>query len=185
MQEIRDHVTGVPIHEGFTTLMEVTMPRYVRKNKSLHHITVEGCLIETRLDSNIDTGHISIYSGHRFRDKEETASRGERWYAKNTQLAKDRARQQRIDNKDELSLYWKRYRRACPLDRRTYVTREGACIHLNEWFVGCRRHHVDPNTIVHIPTEIHTRHQHNIRTGYGMDIINALAFEFLFGQVEQ
>jgi len=64
--------------------------------------------------------------------------------------------------------------------KRDYVTPVGRCAHLNEWFKGCRQHHVDPDTIIHIPAQMHIENWHNIKTGKGMDVINAMAFEYLF-----
>lgn len=223
----------------------------VRKTKSLHHITVEGCSIATRLEYNPVTEHIGIFTSqprqrmeylqqyhtdnkkrlsgnakqyyitnretvlHRVKqyskdnsekvaayrkqyyitnhekvlqhvkqyrkDNPERVAAYKKWYAdKNHERIAVYKKCYREDNIEKITEYQKQYRRDHPTDDRAYVTNALSCAHLNEWFGGCRRHHVDPNTIVHIPTEMHTHNRHNIRTGDGMDVINALAFEFLF-----
>lgn len=88
------------------------------------------------------------------------------------------------DHKDGIAAQQKAYRAENPKEQRNYVTAAGQCSQLNNRFDGCRRHHVDDSTIIHIPIEMHVTNPHNIRTGRGMARINALAFAFLNGQRE-
>ena len=50
---------------------------------------------------------------------------------------------------------------------------------LNEWFPESEAHHIDKNTVIYIPKELHRSISHNVFTGKGMEEINKLAFEFL------
>lgn len=90
----------------------------------------------------------------------------------------------RSEHKEERAAWEKVYRRDHPKEERDYITPAGQCVKLNKRFEGCRRHHVDISTIIHIPIEMHVTNPHNIRTGRGMARINALAFAFLGGQRE-
>lgn len=112
------------------------------------------------------------------------------YYEDNKERIHTRQKQYRETHKEEIAARMKLYyrdnikmirewRRAHPTEKRTYVVDVGSCTHLNSYFDGCRRHHVDINTIIHIPKDMHIYHKHNIRTGEGMDVINSLAFEFL------
>jgi len=40
------------------------------------------------------------------------------------------------------------------------------------------QHHIDEDIVIFIPREMHEKNWHNLKTGEGMDKINALAFEF-------
>jgi hypothetical protein len=93
---------------------------------------------------------------------------------------KERDKKYYEEHKDHINMWNRRYAGAHPRDPRDYILPPCDCTKLNQWFDGCRCHHVDPNTIIHIPKETHISHVHNIRTGVGMDVINTLAFEFLF-----
>lgn len=86
------------------------------------------------------------------------------------------------ENKESIAYMRKDYNRLHPPEFRTYVTPAGQCIQLNNWFDGCRRHHADPNTIIHIPKDMHVFNRYNIKTGKGMSTINAMAFEYLFSE---
>ena len=91
-------------------------------------------------------------------------------------------RQYRKDHADSINAYNRQYHREHPNEIRNYVSPAGQCVQLNRWFEGCNRHHVDPETIIHIPAEIHNTYYHNIKTGKGMNRINELAYAFLCGQ---
>lgn len=55
---------------------------------------------------------------------------------------------------------------------------------LNSWFLGCDRHHVNKELIIHMPRKLHRGkgNYHNHNTGKGMARINAIAYNFLFKQ---
>lgn len=44
-------------------------------------------------------------------------------------------------------------------------------------------HHFNEKIIIYIPTSLHQKYRHNLRTGKGMKEINTLAFKFLIGKL--
>jgi hypothetical protein len=50
---------------------------------------------------------------------------------------------------------------------------------LNEWFKDADAHHLDFNYIIYIPKEIHRSIYHSVLKDINMDIINAVAFNYL------
>lgn len=64
---------------------------------------------------------------------------------------------------------------------RSHVDPENKCIKLNNRFKNSHAHHILRNVVVYIPGELHNRIYHNLRTGDGMDTINALTFQYLNG----
>lgn len=55
-------------------------------------------------------------------------------------------------------------------------------IFLNDPFPGCARHHITNTIVVCIPIELHEHIHHNMHTGRHMDMINALAIQFIIGE---
>lgn len=53
---------------------------------------------------------------------------------------------------------------------------------LNDPFPGCARHHITNTIVVCIPIELHEHIHHNMHTGRHMDMINALAIQFIIGE---
>lgn len=54
-------------------------------------------------------------------------------------------------------------------------------IYMNNYFIGCHRHHVTETLVIHIPGDLHNHISHNLKTGIGMDIINILSLQFITG----
>ena len=88
-----------------------------------------------------------------------------------------------MPDKQKKAMYAKvaEYTRAHPQERRSYVLAptDPDCTTLNKWFDGCEGHHMEWNVVIFIPKEINRSIYHNIKTGKNMDIINALAMEWL------
>lgn len=63
--------------------------------------------------------------------------------------------------------------------KRKYLMDANKCIHLNEKFFGSSQHHINRNIIINIPEELHRHIIHNMKTGFGMSIMNLLAFQFM------
>lgn len=116
----------------------------------------------------------------RSKNLEHLAEYGANWRADNKEWIKEWSARYHEMHKDERLAWNRRYAHDHPRDPRDYVLDPYKCTKLNNWFDGCRRHHVDPSTIIHVPEEMHVNNPHNIQTGHGMDVMNALAFEFLF-----
>lgn len=60
-------------------------------------------------------------------------------------------------------------------DKRRYM----GSILLNNWFVGCNRHHINKDYIICIPKEIHILYHHDHKKPETMTLINIRAFEYL------
>ena len=54
-------------------------------------------------------------------------------------------------------------------------------IELNDYFEGAHAHHIDKEFVLYIPRELHRSVYHNMWSGEGMEEINVLAFEFVYG----
>lgn len=68
--------------------------------------------------------------------------------------------------------------------KRKYLVDIDRCIQLNKKFEESNAHHINRNLVIFIPIELHQHVIHNMRTGFGMAIINLLAFQFLFGGLD-
>lgn len=55
-------------------------------------------------------------------------------------------------------------------------------VSLNEPFVGCEGHHVDNERVINMPKKLHRSVYHRQSDGRGMEMINAVAYNFLFNQ---
>ena len=60
-----------------------------------------------------------------------------------------------------------------------YKRRKLGYFPLNEYFDGSVCHHIDKERVVYIPKEMHISIKHNVFSGWNIDKINKLAFEFL------
>lgn len=63
--------------------------------------------------------------------------------------------------------------------RDTYRTSTPSCFAINKPFEGCVKHHIDKDTIVHIPESLHMLVRHNLKSGKGMKEINNNVFRWL------
>lgn len=54
-------------------------------------------------------------------------------------------------------------------------------IPLNEKFLGSDAHHLDKELVLYIPSKLHESVWHNVFTGQGMEEINNLACEYVYG----
>jgi hypothetical protein len=50
---------------------------------------------------------------------------------------------------------------------------------LNSYFEDCEGHHITHTFVIYIPKGLHKSVWHNLNTGQGMEVINALALDFL------
>ena len=61
--------------------------------------------------------------------------------------------------------------------------REFKYIPLNDPFPNSEGHHITKSLVIHIPKELHKHIRHNIHTGLNMKEINALALQYLYGEI--
>jgi hypothetical protein len=64
---------------------------------------------------------------------------------------------------------------------RKYLLPVVKCCCLNQKFPGSNAHHISAEIIIYIPQELHRHINHSLKSGYGMAIINTLAFQFMYG----
>ena len=94
-----------------------------------------------------------------------------KWYEENTDKAKELNKKWRDENPERV--------REMRHERRIYLSAYGDCKKLNNVFPGCHAHHIDPDTIMHIPESLHLSIWHTIKIGQGMEEINIHAFNWL------
>lgn len=58
-------------------------------------------------------------------------------------------------------------------------------IPLNEPFENCEGHHLNKGVGIYIPKQLHRSVHHNLWTGEGMETINKLALDYLYGENEK
>lgn len=63
--------------------------------------------------------------------------------------------------------------------KNVYRSTPDNCYWVNKPFKGCVKHHVDKNTIVCIPLNLHLTVRHNLKTGKGMKEINENVFRWI------
>lgn len=56
---------------------------------------------------------------------------------------------------------------------------------INDWFIGCNRHHINKTDIICIPAYIHKQYWHNHKKPETMLEINRIAFEYLTENMRQ
>ena len=61
---------------------------------------------------------------------------------------------------------------------------ERNCYYMNEYFDGSHGHHIDFETIIYLPNELHNSIKHCLKTGRGMAEINDKALEWLIEHVD-
>ncbi len=69
--------------------------------------------------------------------------------------------------------------------RNNYKRRNLGHIFMNEPFENSEGHHLDNDFVLHIPKELHRSVPHNLTTGYNMELINTLAFEWIHSQLSK
>ena len=57
------------------------------------------------------------------------------------------------------------------------------CIKLNSRFIGSEGHHLNKDTVIFIPKELHKHIWHNFKSGQGMEEMNVLALQFISGEL--
>lgn len=107
-----------------------------------------------------------------------------RWQKNNP----DHSEQYRREHKEEIKARDKQYRKNNPekvrehqRERRIYLSAYTDCEKVNHAFMGCDAHHIDPDTIIHIPTSLHRSVSHSLKSGHGMEEINQMSFDWLNG----
>ena len=69
------------------------------------------------------------------------------------------------------------------MKRDNSLRRQLGFIPINKPFDGSEAHHIDEEHVINIPVASHRSIWHNVRTGQGMQEINAIAFEYITEEV--
>lgn len=134
--------------------------------------------------------HKKYYQEHR----EEYATRGKKrqtehpeylknYYANHCEKAKKDAQENRGRNREKLKETRKKYtqtpagKKAIRKDR--HKRRQFGFTPLNEYFENSAGHHIDKEFVIHVPAEMHEFNRHSILANRNMNVINALAFNWL------
>jgi len=130
--------------------------------------------------------------------KDEISARYKKWYAehRDEKLAyckkwhethRDERKKYREQNKDRYRQWIKAWEKNHREQRReirrksnSKRERDLGFIPLNEPFEGAEAHHICRTFVIYIPKEYHKSVSHNVWTGEGMPLINAIAYDYLF-----
>jgi len=89
-------------------------------------------------------------------------------------------------NPERVSLNIARWRAENPEKMRAFNRKHKAkrlrnlgFVPLNSPFYGCEAHHINKDDVIYIPKAMHLSVRHNLETGKNMDVINALAGQYL------
>lgn len=140
---------------------------------------------------------------YREKNKEAIAARHKAWLDANPEKVAAQQKKYRDENPEKVKAWAKVYRDENPAkvkarnstwrdenpdkarehrhERRKYLSSYAGCKKLNQWFPGCEFHHLAPDTGVHVPATLHRSASHSLKTGEGMEEMNALAMEWLHG----
>lgn len=108
-----------------------------------------------------------------------------RWYLANPEKQKELTKNWRVKHSEEVATVSFAWRKANPDKVRAVKYNHRAkrralgFIPMNSPFAGADGHHINPNDVIYIPHELHQSVRHNVFTGKNMDIINAIAFNYL------
>jgi hypothetical protein len=88
------------------------------------------------------------------------------------------------NHKKELADYQRRYRetsdgKAAHIRGQVKRERNLGFIPLNTYFNDCEGHHITHSVVIYIPKGLHKSVWHNLNTYQNMEVINALALDFL------
>ncbi len=112
-------------------------------------------------------------------NKEQKAETRRKDYEKNKKKMIAQSVKWNKDNKEKRKIISARYTKT---HWRKYKARRRGMgfTELNTKFENSHAHHVDNEQVVYIPEKLHRSVSHNLKTGRGMQTINALAFKYLF-----
>ena len=143
--------------------------------------------------------------------KEEISNRKKEYYQNHKEKIKENIIRYREENKDYIGNYQKTHQKEIKKTKQKYYlfrkseilkqnkkyskTAKGKTairktqakrrqldfIELNEHFNDSEAHHIDKEFVLYIPRELHRSVFHNVWTGKGMEEINEMAIEWVYG----
>lgn len=102
-----------------------------------------------------------------------------KWQRENPGYKKEYNKQFRLENPEYDRKWWQTEKGKSNTRKQNANRRDLGSIELNEPFVDSEFHHIDEEHGIHIPKELHQSIRHNVRTGQGMEDINAIAFGYI------
>lgn len=124
------------------------------------------------------------------KNKDKLLSYAKQWRLENPEEMKERCKKWRIENPKKSKETVRKYRntpkgKEINKKHNTLRARNLGSILINDWFIGCNRHHINSQDIICIPSEIHKQHPHNHKRPETMIEINRIAFEYLTENIRQ
>ena len=129
---------------------------------------------------------------------EEHRERSRKYYNEHTEQTLERVRKYQREHREQMNEYRRKRYREHVEEEREYMKewwqtpngkalarmhnasrRELGFIPLNEYFLDSVAHHIDEDYIIYIPKELHHSIWHNLKTGQGMEDINAISFHYV------
>lgn len=113
----------------------------------------------------------------------ENPEYGKEYYQDNREEIKETTKQWQLEHPEynkEYSKEWWQTDKGKACKQKENCNRRGlGTISLNKPFPGSEFHHIDEEHGIHIPGELHRSIYHNLKTGQGMEDINAIAFNYI------
>ena len=125
--------------------------------------------------------------GYRLTNKEEKKEHRKQYRQANREKIRKRKHEYYLKNRGEEIENVERWREENPERTReigrkhNHKRRHLGFNPLNEWFEGSEAHHINFNDIIYIPKSLHRSIPHCLEAGKNMNLINKLAYQFLFG----
>lgn len=120
-------------------------------------------------------------------NKEKVVVQQHQYYEENKEEIKEQQKQYKSEHREERKEYmqgfmqnwWQTEAGKASIKKSNYKRRGLGFLELNEHFEGAEAHHIDEDTIVYTPKELHCSIPHNVFTGKGMVEINNKVTEWL------
>ena len=124
------------------------------------------------------------------KNKELESTRCRKYYKEHAEKRKKEAKEWALQHPGRYNLYMKSYLKSYfktpkgKLHKRKmeYERRGLKYKPLNERFDGAECHHVDKETVIYLPKEMHKLIWHSLKRNINMEAINAIAFFFILQQ---
>ena len=176
-------------YKDFTILSDIVFINSKKYSWSVHvKIGTRGAISNSNFPRGYSMGEYYLNNQDKIKkrsvawnknNKKQKAHTNKEWYNNNKRLSIDRAvkwNKENIERRREISAKHSRF-----FSRKYKARRKNmGFVELNTKFENSHAHHVDNEQVVYIPEKLHRSVSHNLKTGRGMQTINALAFKYLF-----
>jgi len=87
------------------------------------------------------------------------------------------------ENREKICGQAAKYQSEHPRKVREHVKPLYECTKLNSWFKGSNGHHLTSTVAIYLPSYLHKKVWHNMKTGKNMNDINEIAIKYLCGDI--